>query len=107
MSKVKKGVGYFILFAPFIFICHFSEEASGFVLWFNQHVHKGINYRLFWDVNITAPKWRATILENYLDGKYYSMNFIRTYLQWKYYSMNFISGFSPNRTFDFFGTRSG
>jgi Protein of unknown function with HXXEE motif len=54
MSKVKKGVGCFILLAPFIFICHFSEEASGFVLWFNQHVHNGINYRLFWDVNITA-----------------------------------------------------
>jgi hypothetical protein len=54
MNKVKKGVGYFILLAPVIFICHFSEEAPGFVLWFNQHMHRGINYRLFWDVNITA-----------------------------------------------------
>jgi len=54
MNKVKKGVGYFILLAPVIFICHFSEEAPGFVLWFNQHVQRGINYRLFWDVNISA-----------------------------------------------------
>jgi len=54
MNKNKKGVGYLILFAPVIFICHFSEETPGFVLWFNQHVHRSINYGLFWDVNITA-----------------------------------------------------
>jgi hypothetical protein len=54
MSTAKKSMGYIILLAPFIFICHFSEEAPGFVLWFNQHVGRGINSRLFWDVNITA-----------------------------------------------------
>jgi hypothetical protein len=54
MSNRKKGIGYVILLAPFIFICHFLEEAPGFVTWFNEHVSKGINSRLFWDVNLSA-----------------------------------------------------
>jgi hypothetical protein len=54
MSNAKKGIGYIILLAPLIFVCHFSEEAPGFVSWFNQHVRRGINSRLFWDVNIST-----------------------------------------------------
>jgi Protein of unknown function with HXXEE motif len=54
MRNAKKGIGYIILLAPLIFICHFSEEAPGFVSWFNQHVSRGINFRLFRDVNISA-----------------------------------------------------
>lgn len=54
MNNIKKGIGYLILFAPFIFICHFLEESNGFVSWFNLHVGRGINSRLFWNVNISA-----------------------------------------------------
>ena len=54
MSNTKNGIGYIILLAPFIFICHFLEEAPGFVSWFNEHVSRGINSRLFWNVNISA-----------------------------------------------------
>jgi Protein of unknown function with HXXEE motif len=54
MKNIKKRISWIILLAPVIFICHFSEEAPGFVTWFNQHVSRGINSRLFWDVNISA-----------------------------------------------------
>jgi hypothetical protein len=43
-----------LLFAPLIFICHFLEESPTFVLWFNEHVSRGITSGLFWRVNITA-----------------------------------------------------
>jgi uncharacterized membrane protein HdeD (DUF308 family) len=43
-----------ILFAPLIFVSHFLEESSGFVIWFNSHVDRGITPGLFWRVNITA-----------------------------------------------------
>ncbi|MDP4261745.1 MAG: HXXEE domain-containing protein [Bacteroidota bacterium] len=54
ISTTKEISGYIILLAPLIFICHFIEEAPGFVSWFNHHVNSGINYRLFWSVNIFA-----------------------------------------------------
>ena len=54
MRNTKSGLRYLILLAPLIFICHFLEEAPGFVSWFNQHVSRGINSRLFWTVNISA-----------------------------------------------------
>jgi hypothetical protein len=43
-----------LLAAPLIFIAHFSEEAPGFVAWFNVHVSRGITAPLFWTVNYTA-----------------------------------------------------
>jgi hypothetical protein len=43
-----------LLAAPLIFIAHFSEEAPGFVAWFNAHVQRGITAPLFWTVNYTA-----------------------------------------------------
>src|ERR1700675_4164410 len=43
-----------ILFAPLIFVSHFLEESSRFVIWFNSHVDRGISPGLFWRVNITA-----------------------------------------------------
>jgi hypothetical protein len=43
-----------LLLAPVIFICHFLEEAPGFVDWFNAHVARGITELLFWQVNLTA-----------------------------------------------------
>jgi Protein of unknown function with HXXEE motif len=43
-----------LLAAPLIFIAHFSEEAPGFVAWFNRHVQRGITAPLFWTVNYTA-----------------------------------------------------
>ena len=43
-----------MLAAPLIFIAHFSEEAPGFVDWFNTHVQRGITAPLFWTVNYTA-----------------------------------------------------
>jgi hypothetical protein len=43
-----------LLAAPLIFIVHFSEEAPGFVAWFNAHVQRGITAPLFWTVNYTA-----------------------------------------------------
>jgi hypothetical protein len=43
-----------LLLAPVIFVCHFLEEAPGFVDWFNAHVARGITEPLFWQVNLTA-----------------------------------------------------
>jgi hypothetical protein len=43
-----------LLLAPVIFVCHFLEEAPGFVDWFNAHVARGITSGLFWRVNISA-----------------------------------------------------
>jgi hypothetical protein len=43
-----------LLAAPAIFIAHYSEEAPGFVAWFNAHVQRGITAPLFWTVNYTA-----------------------------------------------------
>jgi len=43
-----------LLFAPIVFICHFAEEAPGFVNWFNAHVSQGITARLFFQVNLSA-----------------------------------------------------
>ena len=43
-----------LLAAPLIFIAHYSEEAPGFVAWFNAHVPRGITAPLFWTVNYTA-----------------------------------------------------
>lgn len=43
-----------LLFAPFIFVCHFLEESTQFVAWFNAHVARGITSGLFWRVNLTA-----------------------------------------------------
>ena len=43
-----------LLAAPLIFTAHFSEEAPGFVTWFNAHVARGITVPLFWSVNYTA-----------------------------------------------------
>lgn len=43
-----------ILLAPIIFVCHFLEEAPGFVPWFNAHVARGITSGMFWRVNLTA-----------------------------------------------------
>jgi hypothetical protein len=43
-----------LLAAPLIFIAHFSEEAPGFVAWFNARVQRGITAPLFWTVNYTA-----------------------------------------------------
>ena len=54
MDFTKKGVRYIILLAPLIFICHFLEEAHGFVAWFNLHVSRDISSRLFWSVNVSA-----------------------------------------------------
>src|SRR5688572_33088457 len=46
--------GWPILFAPLIFIAHFLEEGTSFVVWFNAHVPNGITESLFWNVNVTA-----------------------------------------------------
>lgn len=43
-----------LLLAPIIFICHFLEEAPGFVQWFNGHVARGITPELFWTVNFSG-----------------------------------------------------
>jgi hypothetical protein len=43
-----------LLLAPVVFLCHFLEEAPGFVAWFNAHVPRGISQALFWRVNVTA-----------------------------------------------------
>ena len=43
-----------LLLAPVIFVCHFLEESSGFVQWFNEHVARGITSGLFWRVNLSA-----------------------------------------------------
>lgn len=57
-----------ILLAPVIFVCHFLEEAPGFVAWFNAHVSRGITQNLFWSVNgtallitlaVAAAEWKA------------------------------------------------
>jgi hypothetical protein len=54
MKRIKKNIGYIIVLAPLIFICHFLEEAPGFVSWFNSHVSRGITPGLFQSVNISA-----------------------------------------------------
>jgi len=43
-----------LLLAPLIFICHFLEEAPGFVEWFNAHVTRGITSETFWQVNLSG-----------------------------------------------------
>lgn len=43
-----------LLLAPPFFVCHFLEEAPGFVPWFNQHVNRDITSGLFWRVNLTG-----------------------------------------------------
>ena len=43
-----------LLAAPPIFVGHFTEEAPGFVAWFNAHVERDISEPLFWSVNYTA-----------------------------------------------------
>jgi hypothetical protein len=43
-----------LLLAPVIFVCHFLEESSTFVDWFNSHVSRGITLGLFWRVNLSA-----------------------------------------------------
>jgi hypothetical protein len=43
-----------LLLAPVIFVCHFLEEAPGFVQWFNGHVARGITSGMFWRVNLSA-----------------------------------------------------
>ena len=54
MSAQINHVSRAILLAPFIFVCHFLEEAPTFVEWFNAHVARGITSGLFWRVNISA-----------------------------------------------------
>ena len=53
-ARITNDVSRIILLAPFIFVCHFLEEAPGFVEWFNAHVARGITSGLFWRVNIAA-----------------------------------------------------
>ena len=53
-ARVKNYIGGELLLAPVIFICHFLEEAPGFVEWFNSHVARGITPELFLRVNIYA-----------------------------------------------------
>ena len=43
-----------LFFAPAIFICHFLEEAPGFVEWINAHVSRDITSDLFWSVNLSG-----------------------------------------------------
>ena len=54
MSAQINHVSRAILLAPFIFVCHFLEEAPTFVEWFNAHVARGITSGLFWRVNVSA-----------------------------------------------------
>ncbi|CAN5567390.1 hypothetical protein BH20ACI3_BH20ACI3_43100 [soil metagenome] len=52
-----RGINYashLLLLAPVIFVCHFLEESSGFVQWFNELVARGITSGLFWRVNLSA-----------------------------------------------------
>jgi hypothetical protein len=49
-DRLRRG----LLFAPLVFVAHVLEESSGFVLWFNAHVTRGITADLFWAVNATA-----------------------------------------------------
>src|SRR4030095_16763858 len=51
-----------LLLAPLIFVCHFLEEAPGFVDWFNARVVRGITPGLFWRVNITALVITVTVI---------------------------------------------
>lgn len=53
-ARITNHVSRALLLAPFIFICHFLEEAPGFVEWFNSHVARGITPELFLRVNISA-----------------------------------------------------
>lgn len=57
-NRMSAGVTDYVsriaILAPFIFVCHFLEEAPGFVEWFNSHVARGITSGLFWRVNISA-----------------------------------------------------
>ena len=53
-DRVTNHISRVILLAPFIFVCHFLEEAPTFVEWFNAHVAPGITPGLFWSVNISA-----------------------------------------------------
>ena len=52
MNKTRLQRGLFL--APAIFLLHFLEESPGFVIWFNNHVGRGITSSLFWSVNISA-----------------------------------------------------
>ena len=51
-----------ILLAPFIFVCHFLEEAPTIVEWFNAHVARGITSGLFWRVSISALLITLTVV---------------------------------------------
>ncbi|HEX8844882.1 MAG TPA: HXXEE domain-containing protein [Pyrinomonadaceae bacterium] len=53
-ERAIKHASRLLLFAPLIFVCHFLEEAPGFVQWFNGHVSRGITSGLFWRVNFSA-----------------------------------------------------
>ncbi len=47
-------LGRLVLVAPVVFILHVSEEAPGFVAWFNSLVPRGITQSLFLAVNAFA-----------------------------------------------------
>ena len=51
-----------LLLAPLIFVCHFLEEAPGFVQWFNSRVARGITPGLFWRVNLSALVITLTVV---------------------------------------------
>lgn len=53
-AQIINHVSRATLLAPIIFVCHFLEESSTFVAWFNAHVARGITSGLFWRVNIFA-----------------------------------------------------
>lgn len=50
----KNSLRRILLLAPIIFICHFLEEAPGFVAWFNARVASGIDFATFLQVNLSA-----------------------------------------------------
>jgi hypothetical protein len=51
-----------LLLAPFIFVCHFLEEAPDFVEWFNAHVSRGISPETFWRVNLSGLAITALVV---------------------------------------------
>ncbi len=53
-ARIANRFSRTLLLAPFIFICHFLEEAPTFVQWFNSHVPRGITAESFWAVNLTG-----------------------------------------------------
>src|SRR5688572_23095364 len=53
-AQSAKSGSRMLLLAPFIFVCHFLEEAPGFVDWFNSRVARGITPETFWRVNTSG-----------------------------------------------------